>query len=256
MLRHIRTVVAVAVVTITPALSGAWCARAAWRVWTLGSSAGFADLIVGVACVALTALLGYLTLAAATGSAVAVRQLRISPHGRPSTTRRRPATAPIAAAITTLVLMAAGGSTASAADGPAERDPALTVALSAPTSSHLGDRAGWAMGIDRSDEVPVEPGVVTGWTPQVTTMPDATARLVVGPSVATDAATPESHSSEATVHVVVRGESLWSIAAAALGPDATAGEVAAEWPRWWQANLEVVGHDPDQLLPGQHLRRP
>jgi nucleoid-associated protein YgaU len=54
----------------------------------------------------------------------------------------------------------------------------------------------------------------------------------------------------------VAGDSLWGIAAAHLGAGATAGEIAAEWPRWWRVNHAVVGDDPDLLHPGQVLRPP
>ncbi|WP_163547580.1 LysM peptidoglycan-binding domain-containing protein [Candidatus Frankia nodulisporulans] len=56
--------------------------------------------------------------------------------------------------------------------------------------------------------------------------------------------------------VVRRGDTLWSIAARALGPDATTDQIAAEWPRWWAANLGVIGHDPNVILPGQRLTPP
>ncbi len=56
--------------------------------------------------------------------------------------------------------------------------------------------------------------------------------------------------------VVHRGDTLWAIAARDLGPDATDAEVAAHWPRWFAANREVVGSDPDRILPGQVLSRP
>ncbi|MFW5474626.1 LysM peptidoglycan-binding domain-containing protein [Knoellia sp. CPCC 206450] len=56
--------------------------------------------------------------------------------------------------------------------------------------------------------------------------------------------------------VVHRGDTLWSIAAAHLGPDADDAEVARAWPRWFEANRDVIGHDPDLLLPGQVLRVP
>jgi hypothetical protein len=65
-------------------------------------------------------------------------------------------------------------------------------------------------------------------------------------------------------HVVVRGDCLWHIAAARLrerqeltpadGP--TDSEVAAEVHAWWAANADVIGPDPDLLLPGQVLRPP
>jgi hypothetical protein len=60
--------------------------------------------------------------------------------------------------------------------------------------------------------------------------------------------------------VVVRGDCLWHIAAARLterraSPPSDA-EVAAEAHAWWAANTDVIGPDPDLLLPGQVLRPP
>jgi hypothetical protein len=58
-------------------------------------------------------------------------------------------------------------------------------------------------------------------------------------------------------HVVVRrGDTLWDIAARALGPDASAADIAASWPRWHAANRSTIGPDPDLILPGQLLRPP
>jgi hypothetical protein len=56
--------------------------------------------------------------------------------------------------------------------------------------------------------------------------------------------------------VVRRGDSLWSIAAQHLGPSATDEQIAREWPRWWSANRQVVGDDPDVIKPGQRLTPP
>jgi len=55
---------------------------------------------------------------------------------------------------------------------------------------------------------------------------------------------------------VGRGDSLWTIARARLGPAATPARVAREWPRWFAANRSVIGADPDLLRPGQVLRAP
>jgi len=58
-------------------------------------------------------------------------------------------------------------------------------------------------------------------------------------------------------HVVVRrGDTLWDIAARALGPDASIADIAASWPRWHAANTSTIGPDPDLILPGQLLRPP
>lgn len=56
--------------------------------------------------------------------------------------------------------------------------------------------------------------------------------------------------------VVVRGDTLWGIAAAHLPEDAAPAVVAEQWPRWWSANRSTVGDDPDLILPGQRLRAP
>ncbi len=56
--------------------------------------------------------------------------------------------------------------------------------------------------------------------------------------------------------VVRRGDTLWTIAARSLGASASDAQIAAEWPRWFTANRDVIGSDPDRLLPGQRLRPP
>jgi resuscitation-promoting factor RpfA len=57
--------------------------------------------------------------------------------------------------------------------------------------------------------------------------------------------------------VVVRsGDTLWGIAARHLPADASVAEIAAEWPRWYEANRRVIGTDPDLIRPGQRLRPP
>lgn len=61
--------------------------------------------------------------------------------------------------------------------------------------------------------------------------------------------------STATV-VVHRGDTLWSIAADHLGPDATDAQIDAAWRSWYAPNRAVIGDDPDRILPGQQLRSP
>lgn len=60
----------------------------------------------------------------------------------------------------------------------------------------------------------------------------------------------------ATTVVVVPGDCLWTIAARHLGPGATNVDIATEWRRWYDANREVIGADPDLILPGQRLTPP
>jgi hypothetical protein len=56
--------------------------------------------------------------------------------------------------------------------------------------------------------------------------------------------------------VVQRGDTLWSIAARHLGPAATTPEISAAWHRWFAANRQVIGDDPNAIRPGQVLRPP
>lgn len=57
-------------------------------------------------------------------------------------------------------------------------------------------------------------------------------------------------------YVVRRGDTLWDIAAAHLGPAATPAQIAAEWPRWYAANRHLIGPDPGHIVPGQSLIAP
>lgn len=57
-------------------------------------------------------------------------------------------------------------------------------------------------------------------------------------------------------HVVQPGESLWTIAAAALRPDAGTADVARASAAWYDANHTTIGPDPDVIHPGQQLIAP
>ncbi|MFE7631198.1 LysM peptidoglycan-binding domain-containing protein [Kocuria sp. NPDC057446] len=55
---------------------------------------------------------------------------------------------------------------------------------------------------------------------------------------------------------VVRGDTLWSLAAAQLGPEASEKQVARAWPAWYELNRHVLTDGPHRLLPGQRLLVP
>ncbi len=94
--------------------------------------------------------------------------------------------------------------------------------------------------------------------------PDASFRFVSDPPhmmEAMDAAPPPEWSMDRRESpqegvVVLRGDTLWSIAARHLGHGATAPEITAEWHRWLAANRVVIGADPNLILPGQELLPP
>lgn len=56
--------------------------------------------------------------------------------------------------------------------------------------------------------------------------------------------------------MVQTGDSLWSIAAAHLPDGANTADIASEWPTWFDLNRDVIGANPDLILPGQELANP
>ena len=90
-------------------------------------------------------------------------------------------------------------------------------------------------------------------TPSSATPPTAHKRR----PATTDAQADNSQTPASTQPVVVApGDSLWRIAARALGPEADDARTAASWPLWWQANRDVIGDDPNVIHPGQQLNPP
>lgn len=65
--------------------------------------------------------------------------------------------------------------------------------------------------------------------------------------------TGASAGGQAATVVVLRGDTLWGIAARHLPADASAADVAAAWPAWYAANAATIGPDPGLILPGQVL---
>lgn len=52
------------------------------------------------------------------------------------------------------------------------------------------------------------------------------------------------------------GDSLWAIAEQRLGPRATVVDLVDDWHRIYDRNTDVIGPDPDLILPGQLLELP
>lgn len=62
--------------------------------------------------------------------------------------------------------------------------------------------------------------------------------------------------SAAGVVVVQPGDTLWSIAARHLGPNASGAAITAAWHAWYAANRAVIGANPSLIQPGQRLHPP
>lgn len=131
----------------------------------------------------------------------------------------------------------------------------------------VGAGVGLAPGVATAEEVDLG-WAVTSSTAQETaslappgTGPSAGAGVGTGlgvtdePSAATGPTTVPAPGPPATV-TVAPGDCLWSIAADHLPDGATDAEIAATWPRWYAANRDVVGPDPDLIHPGQVLTAP
>lgn len=88
-----------------------------------------------------------------------------------------------------------------------------------------------------------------GWTPDPFSTSNELSAIVLG--------TPRGSgtAAEHRTHVVVRGDTLWSIAASYLAPGAPAEDVAASLPGWLEAN-PLLRLDPDTIEVGQQLTLP
>ncbi|WP_432565604.1 LysM peptidoglycan-binding domain-containing protein [Kineococcus sp. SYSU DK003] len=181
-----------------------------------------ADVVVTVCAVGGAGTVLWLALTVVLAVADELR-MRRSPR-RP--VRLTPGVPAVVRRVVAVVVGLLLGSAALSANA-AERGAAVTV-----------PEVGWAV------SAPVEPG----WTTAPAVHHDP-------PPVVPAAPAPERTSGEGEL-VVHRGDSLWSLAEARCGPDATRGEVFAEQHRLYTANADVIGDDPDLLLPGQVLRLP
>lgn len=102
-------------------------------------------------------------------------------------------------------------------------------------------------GFDRPGQAP--PVAVPGTQAQARSPESAPIAVVLGARRAEDAPGDQ-------LAVVHRGDSLWSIAARELGPDAGPAAIDARWRRWYAANRSTIGPDPNLIMPGARLVPP
>jgi hypothetical protein len=78
--------------------------------------------------------------------------------------------------------------------------------------------------------------------------------------ITTDANQPPATASSEPIRIVRPGDTLWAIAVEDLttttGRTPEPQAIAETWPRWWQANRDVIGSDPALLHPGAVLHAP
>lgn len=142
-----------------------------------------------------------------------------------------------------------GGSAAHAeVVSPGSRAPAALLHLPDPGFAALSTTIAGSEPAGPGPDPALSGAPEPGWVPT---------RPAVRPQPPMQALEPPVRNADLGEGVVVhRGDSLWSIVAAALGPGATDAEVAAQWPRWHEHNKAVIGPDPDLLRPGQILLAP
>lgn len=155
------------------------------------------------------------------------------------------------AALVLGVSVAATGGVASAkalfASGGAPRELA-SISLADPIDRHLPEHAPPELRLDWPT-TPAAPSAPAAIDPDWPTATPTERHAPPTPPRASDA--------EQQTVVVHAGDTLWHLAAAHLGQRLgrapTDAQIAAEWPRWHDANRAVIGADPDLLHPGQQL---
>lgn len=222
---------------LAPATLSAWLAAEALRAWSAWSGPGQAvdAAVVAAAAGAGAVVAGWLALGALVSGAFV---LAGSTH--------RPVLVPVplhrcVALVLGVALAAATLDPAWTPTGPGEEAAPVrsTAAETAEPAGSLGGAPdpGW-----RPLEAP---------TPSPRTVTEPIDPLLLGGS--RTATLSGALTEPVTVH---RGDTLWDLAARHLGGRATDAEIAVEWPRWYAANREAIGPDPDLLVPGQQLAPP
>lgn len=185
-----------------------------------------------------------------------------------ASTAQTPGTPPAAANGSTAATSGPSGTTADTAPGRAAPvtsvPPSSVPSSSVPPSGVSGgtESTGARDAVDSGGTHAAGPGDV-GQRPE--------ASGAAGPPVAVEAASPDAARQRdaalavtrdvlgpeaAPEVVVVRGDSLWSIAARHLPAGSTDRQVADAVERWYATNAHVVGADPDLVRPGQVLVAP
>lgn len=81
--------------------------------------------------------------------------------------------------------------------------------------------------------------------------------MLTAPQVSAEHGADSRRLQRPTIPVVVApDDTLWGIARHELGHSATRGDIDRRWHQWYHANHQVIGPDPDLILPGQTLYRP
>jgi hypothetical protein len=140
------------------------------------------------------------------------------------------------------------GSTEPSAQPVAASPEEQTNAASPPRAEH-----------NRAEPAPVsrEEGPENGAAPRSEITPGwQPAAPITGPGLLAAPAVRAADDAHVGAVTVLAGDTLWDVAAHAMGTDASDVDIATQWPRWYEANRSIIGPNPDVLLPGQILQPP
>lgn len=212
-------------VLVTGALLGS-CLAVGASATSLASAAvwtgSFEDLLVALAAAALVTSVGWLWLITTLTVAELLSGRLSTAHGP---TRR-------------LVLMACGIAVVAGVSGPAFAGSGPVPTVSASDGPVLA-------GLPLPDRAVGSPTARSGHESRPAGARRPTVRR-----------TPSAPTERSERVVVSSGDSLWSIARADLGLDATLREVDDRWRSVYAANRDEIGDDPDLISPGQRLLLP
>ena len=133
-------------------------------------------------------------------------------------------------------------------------------ATAAPSTSAPPDDLGWRVSTGAAAAPPDESAPDPDGAESAQDSPPAVENAENADPAASSDSAPDDETEPRTdsshTHTVESGESLWSITAAALGPDATDAQIVQTWPLVYETNTEPIGSDPSLLRPGAELRLP
>lgn len=209
-------------------------ATVTWRLRPpTGITAGSPDSAVAVGCAWLAwALAGYLAIAVAATAAAHLLSARGTAARVASCIAPRALRRMVDAAVTLGTTAAVISSTVSASAAAAPVSHVATARL--PDNATAGSALDWP-GLSAEHHHHRHPhddaGVVSGG----------------------HAARPAAPAGDV---VVQPGDTMWSIAARRLGPNASGSAITAAWHAWYAANRSVIGSNPSLIQPGQRLTAP
>lgn len=136
---------------------------------------------------------------------------------------------------------------------PLDRGPSKAGSASKPNAP---DKSPGAVGQKATRPTTDPAPAATATKPTKSLQSDKPTETMPPSSTARPANHPGATASTSSTVTVKPGDSLWAIAARQLGDKASDSEIDREWRRWYQANHNVVGANPNLIFPGMKLKAP